>query len=266
MMVDSTSQTERGAAVQTFWIGTGDAAKEIHLPSPETEVLPGILWGRGEMLDTAAYWALRCMTEDNPLHGFISANACIVKEIGFCLLGGFGVKAEINGAAFERLDQAGVFELSEHITESGIRDLLIQPLLIAGRPHRYRFPNQRARRIASMRNHLSTVDLNGLSGAELKEALLRVNGIGPKTAAWIIRNHFDSDEVAILDVHVVRACARLQLFPASISLPRDYEPLEAKFLMFAHALEVRPAILDAVMWQDMRGINSSPRTNRLASH
>ena len=52
------------------------------------------------MLDTPAYWALRCLVEESPLHGFTSTNGSLIDEIGFCLLGGFGITAELNSAAF----------------------------------------------------------------------------------------------------------------------------------------------------------------------
>jgi len=245
--------------VQRYWIGRGDSAREICLPEPESEVLAGLSWGRADALDTAAYWALRCMAEDNPLHGFSSSSGSLVEEIGFCLLGGFGITAELNAAAFDRLKAANVFSVSASISEQRIRALLLEPLQVNGRPHRYRFPNQRARRLHAMRCKLLGVDIEELPIADVSTILRDIPGIGPKTASWIIRNHFGSDDVAILDVHVIRACSRLRLFPEQIKLPRDYDLLEEKFISFARAIEVRPAVLDAVMWTDMR---NEPRSYR----
>lgn len=76
---------------------------------------------------------------------------------------------------------------------------------------------------------------------------------GPKTASWIVRNLRGSDEVAILDVHVIRACRAMNLFPDVVSLPRDYDGLEARFLSFADRIGVKPSLLDAVMWTEVRG-------------
>ena len=87
--------------------------------------------------------------------------------------------------------------------------------------------------------------------------MLSFEGIGPKTALWIVRNYLDSDDVAIIDVHVLRACRRMKLFPDEISLPRDYGALEEKFLNFANAIKVRASLLDAVMWVETRA--GSPR-------
>jgi thermostable 8-oxoguanine DNA glycosylase len=77
-------------------------------------------------------------------------------------------------------------------------------------------------------------------------------GIGPKTASWIVRNWYDSDDVAILDVHIVRAGQIAGVFPRTAALPRDYYVLEDLFLRFARAIEVRPSALDAKMWSQMR--------------
>ncbi|MFL6726688.1 MAG: hypothetical protein ACJ8FS_09270 [Sphingomicrobium sp.] len=225
--------------------------------------MTGVLWGRADMLDTPAYWALRCQVEENPLHGFTSASASLLEEIGFCLLGGFGITAELNAAAFERLRSNAVFDLSARISEALVKSLLTEPLEVDGRRLRYRFPNQRARRLFAMRKKLARVDLESMPRPWVHSMLRDISGIGPKTAAWIMRNHFDSDDVAILDVHVIRACARLGVFPDKIVLPRDYEALEERFLKFAHALQVRPAVLDAIMWTDMRN-ERAPR-RRLAA-
>jgi thermostable 8-oxoguanine DNA glycosylase len=249
--------------VQKYWIGHGEVAREIALPSPETQVVPGVYWGRADMLDTPAYWALRCSTEENPLHGFAAQNASLLEEIGFCLLGGFGITAELNVAAFKRLKSNGAFDLSKSISEDFVRSLLTEPLDVKGKLHRYRFPNQRARRLIGMREKIADVDLENMPRKWVHLTLRDIPGIGPKTAAWIIRNHFDSDDVAILDVHVIRACLRLQLFPEKITLPRDYESLQDRFLSFASALNVRPAILDAIMWTEMR--NEARGRQRLAA-
>lgn len=238
--------------MQQFWIGDGHTSLQVYLPAPDEEVLHGIPWGRADTLDTPAYWALRCKSELSALEGFTDKSASLLEEIGFCLLGGFGITAELNTAAFCRLRSAGVFDRSTPSDEAAIKELLIEPLQIEGRVRRYRFPNQRSRRIAAMRQAIDRMDLDSLSENHLRLILRNIEGIGPKTAAWIIRNHFDSDAVAILDVHVIRACSRFKLFPERVVLPRDYDFLQERFLRLARALEVRPAVLDAVMWTEMR--------------
>jgi thermostable 8-oxoguanine DNA glycosylase len=81
---------------------------------------------------------------------------------------------------------------------------------------------------------------------------MTIRGIGPKTASWITRNWLGCDQVAILDIHIIRAGLLIGLFKVDQKVERDYEAMEARFLAFAKALDVRPSLLDAVMWRSMR--------------
>ena len=90
-----------------------------------------------------------------------------------------------------------------------------------------------------------------------RDQLQSLEGVGPKTASWITRNWLDTDEVAILDIHVLRAGWRLGLFEEACRLPNDYTKLENRFLLFAKNLHVRPSQLDSVMWLDMRTFGSN---------
>ena len=237
---------------QEAWAGHGASARLVRLPPHDAEVMPGVLWGSPEYFNTPAYWAIRCQWEEqNP--DFVTGHRNILREVTFCLLGGFGIKYEINAAAFRRLDQNGFFlaDPTRH-SEDTVRNWLLEPLNVQGRRIRYRFPNQRARRLARMRKQLNDDRLTGLSAPALRMSLMEVEGIGPKTASWIVRNCLGSDEVAIIDVHLVRACQQMQSFPKELSLPRDYRALEQKFLCFSEALRVRPSVLDAVIWSEVR--------------
>jgi thermostable 8-oxoguanine DNA glycosylase len=241
-----------GVTAQEAWAGHGAKARLIRLPPCDAEVMPGVLWGSPEYFNTPAYWAVRCQWEEaNP--NYVTGRPDILREATFCLLGGFGIKYEINAAAFRRLDQNGFFlaDPTRH-SEETLRNWLLEPLDVNGRRIRYRFPNQRARRLARMRKQLSETRLAGLSATALRISLMQVEGIGPKTASWIVRNCLGSDEVAIIDVHLVRACQRMQVFPEELSLPRDYPALERRFLRFSEALRVRPSVLDAVIWSEVR--------------
>ena len=235
--------------MQEAWAGWGDDARLILLPAREAEVMPGVPWGSPEHFNTPAYWAVRCQwTGENP--DFVTRE-CIVRETAFCLLGGFGIRYEVNVAAYERLDERGFFNGAQP-DESEIRNWLLEPLAVEGRLMRYRFPNQRAKRLAGICNTLAVDHLACLNAAQLREALLAIKGIGPKTASWIVRNCTGSDDVAILDVHLIRACQQMRVFPSVLSLPRDYLDLEALFLRFSGAIHVRPSVLDAVMWTEAR--------------
>ena len=95
------------------------------------------------------------------------------------------------------------------------------------------------------------------SGRELRQWLVQLPGIGFKTASWVVRNWLDADDVAILDIHILRAGALASFFDESLTVERNYLELEEQFLLFAQAIGVRPSELDSVMWFEMM---SSPRT------
>lgn len=238
--------------MQLVWAGVGDNVTRLELPDPDEAVLPGVRWGRPDEFMTPAYWAARCRWGEADEASFVTRTGSLVEEVAFCLLGGFGITYEVNAAAFERLKEAGAFYEHSEPQETWYLEQLSLPLDVGGRAIRYRFPRQRARRLALMHQALQGVEANTYSALELRDQLLALEGVGPKTASWIVRNLLGSDDVAILDIHVLRACSAMALFPETVCLPRDYEALERLFLTFASAIDVRASILDAVMWTEMR--------------
>lgn len=240
--------------MQQVWVGYGEGARLIDLPAADEELLPGVMWGCASVPFSPAYWAARCAWPAETMPAFVTRDGSLAEEVGFCLLGGFGIRYEINALAFERLRDHGAFDLDLPFSIELITELLEAPLDFEGRAVRYRFPRQRARRISAMRDNLREAELLMLSAPDLRDALQTLEGVGPKTASWVVRNLLDSDDVAILDIHIIRVCQRAGIFPAEISLPRDYAALEARFLDFAERAGVRSSLLDAVMWAEARTV------------
>ena len=241
---------------QEAWAGYGAGARLVRLPACDAEVMPGVAWGSPDIFNTPAYWAVRCQwEEENP--DYSAGSDDLIREVTFCLLGGFGIRYEVNQAAFARLEMRGFFELQAgDVNEPTIRGWLSEALVVNGKRVGYRFPNQRAQRLARMLTFFELNDLSGLSVVALRAALMTIEGVGPKTASWIVRNCLGSDEVAIIDVHLIRACTVMRVFPKDFILPRDYGALEASFLRFSEALNVRPSVLDAVIWSEIRKTTS----------
>ncbi|MBJ7486516.1 hypothetical protein [Brevundimonas sp.] len=224
---------------------------------PETqEVVSGVQWGSPAEVFSPAYWALQLEDSANPTHGYISESGDLVEEVGFCLLGGFSVKVELAEAYHRRLLDEGVYSDASP-SENQIFRLLSEPAMVEGRSARYRFPGQRAERLALAVPAIREDRFATTDAQTLRRNLQTLKGVGPKTASWIVRNHLGSDDVAILDIHVVRACQTIGLFPARVDLVADYDELEATFLDFAKGLGARASILDAVIWNHMREF--SPR-------
>lgn len=232
---------------------------QLQLPlafSPEDHILPGVRYGRPDELLSPAYWAMRCTSFDASKTDSLSRHITLAEEVGFCLLGGFGVTMELATAFFERLKSEGAFECTAPLQEEALLRLLLEPASVDGRPSRYRFPRQRASRISKAMNSLKSIDIGVDDPVVLRDQLQAIDGIGPKTASWIARNWLGTDHVAILDIHVLRAGWAINLFDKNCRLPRDYFALERQFIMFAELLHVRASVLDAVIWSDMRKFGS----------
>jgi len=241
---------------QSAAVFTGAAVVQIELPSSDTFVLPGIPWGAIEAFPTPAYWTYQVMarriTGMPPRHRLGNT---LAEEVGACLLGGHGIPASVGLAAFRRLQAQGMFVNAS--TESDIFDVLSQPLEIDGRQIRYRFVKQKARYLSTALSRLSAETPPLDSGKALRQWLIQLPGIGLKTASWVARNWLDADDVAILDIHVLRAGALAKFFDENLTVERNYLELEEQFIRFAQAIGTRPSELDAIIWFEMM---SSPRT------
>ena len=123
---------------------------------------------------------------------------------------------------------------------------------------RYRFAAQKARFLAAALPEVQAPPAFE-TGRQLRDWLMKLSGVGPKTASWIARNWKDADDVAILDIHIMRIGQVLGLFPRELTVERHYLELEALFLQFSEALDVRASELDAVIWYEMA---SSPKAAR----
>jgi N-glycosylase/DNA lyase len=210
-----------------------------------------LFWGRHEELCTPAYWAAQSWAWELSHPNHYRLGRSLEEEVLACLLGGHGIPAEIGLAANRRLRDRLREAPGDLLDESLVKELLSLPLQVNGREARYRFAGQKARYIAASFAALGTLDLSA-DDRSFRDALTSLPGIGPKTASWIIRNWRASDEVAILDIHILRAGRDLGIFPTSLKVERHYRDLEVRFLDFAAQIGARASILDSVMWMTMR--------------
>src|SRR5258708_1827528 len=107
---------------------------------PDAEVIPGVKWGRPEWVPSAAYWAAMSEIADNS-DDFVSTETTLKEQVGFCLLGGFGITAEMNHAIFDRLDAEGIFRPHNIPTAPQIERLLRLPVNLERKPMPYPFPH-----------------------------------------------------------------------------------------------------------------------------
>lgn len=238
--------------MQEFTYLKGTEEFTLCLPDAETEILREVRWGDPCALFTPAYWYTQYLMCDHSVapdrHRIGNSFA---EEVAACLLGGYGIPAEVGNAAFARLKTEGIIE-ELCANTSSIERALNEPLAIGNRHIRYRFWRQKAKYLASAFRHLRSEELPFEKPIELRNALLTWPGIGPKTASWIVRNWLNSDAVAILDIHVVRAGVLMRLYREDERVEKHYLQMEEKFLLLAVKLSVPTSDLDALIWSRMR--------------
>lgn len=234
-----------------FWMDDAEYVKE--LPSADVELLPGIKWGEPGTLFTPSYWMSQYWMAglDKVSTSPYTTSTNLAEELTFCLLGGFGITAELATAAFEHCKTQGLISSLDKNPKKW-EDALSEKLNVRDKQHHYRYPKQKAKYLAAAMSYLREHDLSHLSGRQLRDELLKINGIGPKTAGWITRNYADADDVAILDIHLVRAGVLGGFINKNQKVETNYFDMEASFIQYCSALNVRPAVLDCLIWDQMR--------------
>jgi thermostable 8-oxoguanine DNA glycosylase len=236
-----------------YWVGDTEIRREM--PGPDDTIIPGVRWGDHWALFTPAYWLSQLWMSglDQNSSSYYRAKGSLCDEIAFCMLGGYGIAAELATAAFENCQKAGLIERLE-TSAARWTAVLQQPIEVNGSSRRYRYPLQKARFLAGAMVYIQEHPISTSCGKELRDELLHIDGVGPKTAGWIARNYLDTDDVAILDIHIVRAGLLCDLFSPTQRVERNYFAMESRFIDFCRALEARPAVLDCLIWDQMRSI------------
>lgn len=236
---------------QKICVALNNKLSSLEMPSATTEVIPGVLWGDATHLYTPAYWKALCWLSsfEDSMSNYRLGNT-INEEIAACILGGYGIPAEVGLAAFDRVRDAGV--LDQVVGERVIFDLLSQPLEVGKTRVRYRFAKQKSYYLSRALFKLANEEAPMRNAVDLRSWLLTIDGIGLKTASWITRNWLGSDDVAIIDVHIHRAGRLMNLFDCSHSPARSYLAMEQRFVDFCTNIEVKTSVLDALIWQQMK--------------
>ena len=235
---------------QTTTVFTRTGAIQIELPDANLELMTGVRWGALDAFPMPAYFACQVLARrllGRPLEYRLGRT--LVEEVGACLLGGHGIPARVGLAAYEHLRARGAFAGSMCSREQ-LETWLTEPLQVDMRTVRYRFAGQKAGYLAEALPLLTHAPRFTV-GRQLRDWLMRLPGVGHKTASWIARNWLSADDVAILDIHIVRVGQAVGLFPRELTVERHYPELEQLFLDFSTQLDVRASELDAVIWSEM---------------
>lgn len=240
--------------MQVMYALINGGLKSLELPNADNEVLPGIRWGAFDELLTPAYWRGQAWQHEQlGTYKHLRLGNTLAEEVAACLLGGFGMKAELGLAAFFRLRERGLLETTSE--ENVLEQALAEPFAIRGQLWRYRFPRQKARYLAACLGRLCNF-VEPQDDIKLRDHLAQLPGVGPKTASWIVRNYRGSNRVAVIDVHILRAGRHVGLFAADADPQRHYYALENAFIQFAIALRTEAGMLDGLIWDYMRRVVS----------
>jgi thermostable 8-oxoguanine DNA glycosylase len=243
---------------QTIYDLLGDSVLELTLPSKDHPLSGGTCWGDAGVLFTPAYWKTQLWyaKNRNPLAYLdYATGTSLHDEVAACLLGGYGISAEMAQAAFAHLHQKGLLAPGKKRSAASIEKALRSPMRIGekGRRIRYRFPQKKSGFIAAALNRLDREEPPAEAPA-FREWLRSFDGIGWKTASWITRNWTHSNEVAVIDIHVFRAGVIAGIFQGGneANLSARYPELEASFLHFSDALGEEARRLDVLIWRTMK--------------
>ena len=192
-------------------------------------------------------------------------NEDIEDELLFCLLGGYGITEEHGRSAWLTVRQLEPF--SEVWRDDDLCTRIIatlelpqfEPRRADGSLRRYRFPKRKAAIIVKARGWvrsrkpLDECLLYWDDPKDRRRILLGCPGLGLKSASWLLRNLGMGDELAVLDVHLVRALQDAKRIGNEIRLPRDYYAVEKAFLNWCHELNAPSAAFDLFIWEWQRG-------------
>jgi N-glycosylase/DNA lyase len=206
-------------------------------------------------------WEVAAPLYPGPAESLLAGDEELRAELLFCLLGGHGISYELNLSAADRLWERGLFRtprrLPKRSIQAELRKAQFEPRRSNGDLRRYRFPVRKAELLFAAQLWLEGIgslaaEISAIScELERRDFLCSCPGIGPKSASWLLRNCGYARELAVLDIHVVRAmqaCGRID----KADLARDYEIVETEYLSWCRDYEADPARFDLIVWDFSR--------------
>ncbi len=169
----------------------------------------------------------------------------------------FSEEIKKHGLLKERL-RSSIAELEEEI-----HAILSTALDVDNNIVKYRFPNVKARYIAydlyyfksigGIKNLLRNID----DTANLRAFFVKeIKGIGPKQSSHFLRNIGYSNELAVLDVHILRYMKIQGIigegYEKAIGTLKQYEKLEAMLIEFLKFMQYPIGLVDQAIWIVMR--------------
>jgi N-glycosylase/DNA lyase len=185
------------------------------------------------------------------------------EELVCCVLSS-QVKFELSQVVTQNLKRNGLLDLEvlDYSYEDQLGEVLRSPVIVDGHSIKYRFPNSKAKQIATARQNIYG---NGMSlreilykyseSSELRATLVKlVPGLGMKQASMYLRNVSNSFELAVIDSHVLKYMNVMDLVekvPSTIS-KAQYLVKENKLTKYAEKFDYPVGCVDYAIWIVMR--------------
>lgn len=189
-------------------------------------------------------------------------------ELSACILSS-QVPYSLAVAAADVIDQEGLLydvrQMSETLPQRLVK-VLSEPIMVKGRPRKYRFPVARAQYLATTHTIIKAQQCSLRefvdSFQEVSEArnwfVKYTPGLGPKQASMFLRNAGVSYDLAILDRHVLNYMSKLCLFSGAKLIVTGFaQYIKYEEILRKHAEELNSpvGILDWAIWIVMRVAN-----------
>lgn len=185
------------------------------------------------------------------------------EELVNCILSS-QVKYELSFAVTQRLKEKGLlgFDIGEDMLEQELASFLSLPIELSGRLTKYRFPNIKAKQIATARKNIYgeggslRAALNEISDpADIREFLVEsVPGVGMKQASMYLRNVRNSYDLAIIDTHVLNYMRMndLTLKKSNSISKTQYLTKESTLVKYSSKFGYPVGCVDYAIWIVMR--------------
>ena len=206
-----------------------------------------VLWGRHDEFGTPAYWIDQ--TNSGRYADEVEAMDLRTATV-WGLLHGHGVRAEVGNAFLKPV--IALLEEDSLPTAEAVETVLRTPIAGVGR---YRFPNKAAYISGAVARIAAEPPPD--SPRMLRDYLLQMRGVGPKTAALIESGLTGLHaEVHINDIWLRRALIPAGVFRSDWDVSQHYDRFEAAFLLYARHGNVLPGALDWCIWELARAAGS----------
>jgi N-glycosylase/DNA lyase len=199
-------------------------------------------------------------------------------ELLICILGS-GVRYELSlayaNAVQSILDQRiSIKCVNSNLLENSIQDVLNAPTyssLNNKTYSRYRYPKRAARYIAESlcniyRKYGTIKNMTEVMAtpSDLRRELISLcPGIGPKQSSHYVKNIGLTDNVAILDRHILnylKLIDEIDICPKQVNRIENYEELERRFINRASKFNHAVSVVDQAMWFVMRALGKEAYT------